>query len=101
MIKRVVSINPGFRNTIMQGLADFGRIRSDAAESTDEFVLRSALVQQRRLKSLLEDAGSNVNPLLLIQLPDKRQGESDKKSDIVYDLKERHGITVDNGKLAI
>ncbi len=101
MIKEVVSINPGFKNTIVQGLADLGRVKSELSESADDFVLRMAITQRNHLKRLFEDADSDVNPLLLIQLPDKRQGEEDKKDDVEHELKERHSITVANGKLAV
>ena len=101
MIKKRVSINPGFKNTIDLGMGDIGRVRSEAAETTDEFVLRMAMVKRQQLRTAFEDIDSPVNPLLLIQLPDKKQGESDRKEEIVEMLKSKHDVTEQNGKLAI
>lgn len=79
MIKKVVSINPGFKNAILQGLADLGRVKSELSETADDFVLRMAIAQRNHLKTLLEEAGSSVNPLLLIQLPDKSKAKRTKE----------------------
>lgn len=101
VIKKQISINPGFKNQIEKQRRDELIFTSEAAESTDEFVLRIALEKREHLATLLRQAGSNVNPLLLIQLPDKHEGESDLKEQIIPILKANHGISVDNGKLAI
>lgn len=92
MIKREIIINPGFEDYIVD------RKKSD--QSADEFVLESALRKRVELKEKLEVEGSNVNPLLLIQLPDARQGVADKKDEIVALLK-KFGYTTENRRLAI
>lgn len=45
--------------------------------------------------------GSNINPLVLIQLPDKREGLLDNKDEVIQSLAANFGVTEENGKLAI
>jgi len=101
MIKKYISVNPGFKNTIQQGFGDVGRVKSEAPETTEEFVIRMALDMRSQLKAAYEETESPVNPLLLIQLPDKRQGEEDKKEDVAAILRNKHGINELNRKLAV
>jgi hypothetical protein len=44
--------------------------------------------------------GSNINPLMLIQLPDNKSNLVSKKEDVIKIL-DKKGITEKNGKLAI
>jgi len=101
MIKKQVTINPGFRNTITRQNAETLNFNSQAAESTDEFVLHMAIDKRELLTHAFHATGSNVNPLMLIQLPDRRQGEADFKDEVIKILKDNHNITLENGKLAI
>lgn len=88
MIKKEVSINPEFQNIKV------------GEKSADEIVLDAALGKRKELTKAYEKEGSEINPLVLIQLPDRRLGSDDKKDIIVAILKKK-GITIDNGKLAI
>ena len=101
MIKKRILINPGFKNIIEKKRLDELKIKSKAAESTNEFVIHKAIDKRAELKSFLGKEDSEVNPLLLIQLPDKKQGREDIKDEIISLLKEKYKITVENGKLAI
>jgi type III restriction enzyme len=101
MIKKRVVINPGFKNAIIVQNSTTLNITSQATESTDEFVLRMAIEKRIQLTSAYDDLGTKINPLLLIQLPDKKHGETDFKDEIIKILKENHNITIENGKLAI
>lgn len=92
MIKKEIIINPGFENYIID------KRKSD--KTADEFVLESGLKKRIELQKKLRVEGSNVNPLLLIQLPDAMQGVSDKKEEIISLLK-KFGYTTENGRLAI
>jgi type III restriction enzyme len=65
MIKKEIVVNPGFKNY-----------------TADELILKSALQKRIDLQKKLEKEGSNVNPLLLIQLPDTKKGVPDKKEEI-------------------
>jgi len=102
MIKKRIAINPDFKNTILQQLPSGDvKVKSDAEESTNEFVIRKALEEREELAKLFENEGSNVNPLMLIQLPDRRHGQMDFKDEIIDILKDNHDITVDNDRLAV
>ena len=92
MIKKEIIINPGFENYIID------KKKSD--KSADELVLESAIKKRLELRKKLEAEGSDVNPLLLIQLPDAMQGVADKKDEIIALLK-KFGYTTENGRLAI
>jgi len=101
MIKRQIIINPGFKNLIEKQRADEVKISSTASESTNEFIIRTALEKRNKLQISLKAEESEVNPLLLIQLPDNRQGKEDIKDEIIETLSKKHKITITNGKLAI
>ena len=101
MIKKRTAINPGFRNQITRQTAEELTVRTEAGESANEYILRKALEKRAELAGKLAAEGSRVNPLMLIQLPDARQGVADIKDEIVQILKENHNLTVENGKLAI
>jgi len=101
MIKKRVAINPGFRNQIERQTTDELTVTSQAGENANEFILRMALEKRAELAEKMAAEGSNVNPLMLIQLPDARQGVADIKEEIVQILKDNHDITVENGRLAI
>ncbi|MBI3754404.1 MAG: DEAD/DEAH box helicase family protein [Deltaproteobacteria bacterium] len=92
MIKKEIVINPGFENyKLDKKLAD---------KTADEIVVEAALRKRAELAKLYETEGSGVNPLMLIQIPDTRQGMIDKK-DAVVQLLGKYGITTENGRLAI
>lgn len=101
MIKKQIALNPGFKNIIQQQRAGKVEISTSAAETTNELVIKVALQKRHEQQAALEAIGSNVNPLLLIQLPDRRQGVEDIQDDVVQILKDKHSVTTDNGKLAI
>lgn len=92
MIKKEILINPGFEDFIID------KRKND--KTADELVLAAGLKKRAELKKKLEAEGSDVNPLLLIQLPDAKQGLSDKKDEIIALLGEL-GYTTENGRLAI
>jgi type III restriction enzyme len=101
MIKKQIALNPGFKNIIQQQREGKVEIASSAAESTNELVIKVALQKRQELRAALKVIGSNVNPLMLIQLPDRRQGVEDVQDEVVQILKEKHSVTTANGKLAI
>ncbi len=90
MIKSEIVVNPGFLN-----------IDKNRIESSDELVIEEALKKREELKKSYEKVGSKVNPLVLIQLPDKGKALSDKKEEVIRILRNKFNITEDNGKLAI
>ena len=92
MIKKEIVINPGFE--------DFKLNKKVADKTADEIVVETALKKRVELAKLYEAEGANVNPLMLIQIPDNRMGLIDKK-DAVVQLLGKYGITTENGRLAI
>ena len=102
MIKKEISINPGFKNTILQQMPGGDvKVQSEAEESTNEFVIRTALEKRDELDKQFSAENSTANPLMLVQLPDRRHGTMDFKDDIIDILKDNHDITIDNGRLAV
>ena len=71
------------------------------SSTTDELILETALEKRRKLKKHYENENSNVNPLVLIQLPDSRKGMLDRKGRIIKILDSKFKINTNNGKLAI
>lgn len=69
--------------------------------TTDELIIKIALEKRQELKKRYENENSNVNPLILIQLPDSRKGMLDRKDQVIQLLDSRFGINTNNGKLAI
>lgn len=88
MIKSEIAVNPEFLNLKV------------GAKSSDELVIEQALKKRQELAKLYEKESSNVNPLVLVQLPDQKGNLINKKDDVVEILKKK-GITEGNGKLAI
>ena len=87
------------RNVVHRGRTQ--TIKSKLAGSTDEIVLQEALKKREELARAYQAAGVAINPLLLIQLPDRRgQADEDRQTMIVRALKDKHGISVANNKLA-
>ncbi len=96
MIKQGIVLNEGFNNK-----KDGENIFSDVNLTSKEVVLREAIKRREDLKNLYQAKGLNINPLLLIQLQDKRQGRDDGLHDIKEHLKCKYGITTDNGRLGV
>lgn len=88
MIKSEIAVNPEFLDVEIK------------AQSADELVIGQALKKREELAKMYERQGSKVNPLVLIQLPDKKGELTDKKEEITKIL-EKFKITIKNGKLAI
>lgn len=91
MIKREVSVNPNIKDDKVEG------------EGSDEFILKEALKKREELKNEFEELGKKINPLLLIQLPDKDRhtNEDTRKENMIEELlAKKFDITRKNGKLA-
>lgn len=97
MIKKSVILNPDFEN-VLSG----ENLKSSLTDGTDAMVLEEALKKRNELVKTYKKEGVNVNPLLLIQLPDRKTQQEDLiKAEIIRILKDKHGMTIENGKLAI
>lgn len=84
MIKSEVQINPNSKNI---------------KENKD--LLNVALKKRKELQQAYKNLETEINPLLLIQIPNKKQTDSSNPEDYIIGLLAEHDITERNGKLAI
>jgi len=84
MIKSEVQINPNFHHI-----------------KENKNLLEVTLKKRKQLKSAYESIGIAINPLLLIQIPNKKTTDSTAPEDYIIGLLAEHNITVSNKKLAI
>lgn len=97
MIKKSVILNPDFKNVLTGD-----NLKTALADGTDAMVLEEALKKRTTIANAYKEAELDINPLLLIQLPDRKTQQEDLlKDQLVKILKDKHGITTKNGKLAI
>lgn len=100
MIKKQIAINPDAENVIKGQTVNSFQIETSDKDTTNELLIKMALAKRKQLKSFYEQEDSNVNPLLLVQLPDRRV-DQDLKDEIISIFGDNHNITINNGKLAI
>ncbi|PIN89450.1 hypothetical protein COU60_03580 [Candidatus Pacearchaeota archaeon CG10_big_fil_rev_8_21_14_0_10_34_76] len=89
MIKSEISVNPEFLDIKV------------GDKSSDVLVIEQALKKREELAKLYKKENSNINPLVLIQLPDSRVNLISKKDEVIKILKDKFKITEENGKLAV
>jgi type III restriction enzyme len=88
MIKSEIAVNPEFLDMKV------------GSKNSDEIVIEQALQKREKLVEMYIKEGSNINPLVLVQLPDQKGDLVNKKDDVLEILRKK-GITEENGKLAI
>jgi type III restriction enzyme len=97
MIKKAVVLNPDFNNVLKDA-----KIQSQLSKQSEELVIDLALKQRKALKDAYEKGKIDINPLVLVQLPDRKTSLEDViKDKVIAILKNKHKITTENGKLAI
>lgn len=97
MIKKSVSLNEGFKNILEKN-----NIQSELSKGQNKFILQQAMSKKEELHRAYRENNINVNPLVLIQLPDKKAQEDEIiRKEIEEILKSEYGLSVQNGKLAI
>lgn len=84
MIKEEIVINLGLENA-----------------ETNEDVVEAAIKKRNALEKAYQAEESNINPLLLVQIPNKSMSDVRNPEDMIIDILRQHGITEENGKLAI
>jgi len=89
MIKSEITVNPEFLDIKI------------GSKSSDELVIEQALKKREELTKLYDKEGANINPLVLIQLPDQKGNLINKKDDVLRILKDKFKIAEQNGKLAV
>src|SRR3989344_455100 len=88
MIKSEIAVNPEFLDIKV------------GTKSSDEVVIEEALKTRTELLKMYKKEGANINPLMLIQLPDNKAGLMSKKEQVI-EILDKKGITEKNGKLAV
>ena len=89
MIKSEIAVNPEFLDI------------KTGSKSSDEIVIEQALKKREELSKVYDKEGVNINPLVLIQLPDQKGNLVNKKDDVLKILKGKFKITEESGKLAV
>ena len=84
LIKRLLVINEDFPSSIL-------------TNNQTEYLLDKALIKQREIREIFKHNLKDINPLIVVQLPNN----SDALLDSVENYFEKKGIRVDNGLLAI
>ena len=67
----------------------------------DSDLLLSALRKRKQLQTAYQSLGKNINPLLLIQIPNKKANDIIQPEDEIIEILSNQGITIHNGKLAL
>lgn len=97
MIKKSIILNPNFKN-----LFTGDNLKSTLADGTDAMVLEEALKKRQEVVEAYKREKADINPLLIIQLPDRKTQQEDQlKAEIIKILKDKYKITTENGKLAV
>jgi type III restriction enzyme len=99
MIKKAVILNDQFINLLKEG-----KIKTELSGSSEELVIDVALKKRDELLKGFQREKAGINPLILIQLPDKIGSLEDRmKEKIISILKDKYKISTEKGnnKLAI
>jgi len=99
VIKKAVILNEKFKNIL-----EAGKIKTELGgmKDSDEIVIKQALKKRDELSKAYKKEDVEINPLVLIQLPDRiGQLEDEMKNRVIGILKDKYDISVENGKLAI
>jgi len=84
LIKKLLVINENFPQTV-------------ETENQTGFLLERAYDKQRKLRAAFLSAGKDINPLIVVQIPNK----SEVLQDEVERWFETQGVTFENGQLAV
>jgi len=100
MVKKAVVLNDDFDSFIKQGKIKTQKLSG----GSEELVIDAAMEKRQELVKDFQKAKVNVNPLVLIQLPDRKTSLEDRIRERVESiLKNKYKITTEKGnnKLAI
>ena len=84
LIKKMLVINQDFPQTV-------------ETENQTAYLLEKALLKQRELRAAFLQMGTNINPLIVVQIPNK----SETLQDGIERYMETQGLTYENGQLAV
>ncbi len=100
MIKKAVILNDNFENFVKRGKIQTQKLSG----GSEELVIDAAMKKRQELVGAYKKEGVNVNPLILIQLPDRRTSLEDRIRERVESiLKNKYKISTEKGnnRLAI
>jgi type III restriction enzyme len=84
LIKKMLIINENFPQRVEM-------------ENATNYLLEQAYAKQRKIRAEFLSAGKDINPLIVVQIPNK----SEKLQDDVERWFETQGVTYENGQLAV
>ncbi|OQB44029.1 MAG: Type III restriction enzyme, res subunit [Parcubacteria group bacterium ADurb.Bin159] len=94
MIKKGVILNDNFENFIKEGKIKTQKLSS----GSEELVIDAAMEKRQELIKGFQKEGVNVNPLVLIQLPDRKTSLEDRIRERVESiLKNKYKISTEKG----
>lgn len=97
MIKKAVILNEKFINLLKEG-----KIETELSSGSEELVINVSLKKRKELLNTFQKEKVNINPLVLIQLPDRiGQLEDTMKDRVIRILQDKYKISTENGKSAI
>lgn len=97
MIKKSVQINPDLPKE-----DDNMTLKLESQIDRDDFILKESIEQRNKLLKVYKDQNLDINPLLLIQLPDRKTEQDEKlKENIIMRLDSEFEINTANKKLGI
>lgn len=99
MIKKAVILNDHFINLLKEG-----KIKTELSGSSEELVIDVALKKRNELLKAYQKEKADINPLVLIQLPDRIGSLEDRmKEKVIQILRDKYNISIEKGnnKLAI
>jgi type III restriction enzyme len=100
MIKKGIILNDDFVNFIQQGKIQ----TQELSGGSEELVIDAAMKKRQELVEAYKKEGVNINPLVLIQLPDRKTSLEDRiRERVEIILKNKYKISTEkeNNKLAI
>ena len=104
MIKKSLVLNENFVNVFKEGKIKTELGEKKSGKDSEETVIAEALKKRKELIKSYQKEGSEINPLVLIQLPDRKsQREDELKDKVIKILKDKFNISTEKGnnKLAI
>ena len=97
MIKKNIIPNEGFERELTGE-----QLETNIKGGTDILFLGKSIEKRKEIHEAFINKGADVNPLLLVQLPDDKKGQiNDLRERIENYLNDEHDISISNGKLGI
>lgn len=99
MIKKSVVVNQGFADAVAKKTKN--AVNLTMTERSEKVVLKQALAKRVQLAEAFADNGVAVNPLMCVQLSDRKSQADQDVEDVIRRILASNGVTTENGKLAV